>query len=126
MLDSSVDRLTNSTFLVMEIACGGDLQKKLFAVVSKYFFIQMVSAIKYCHVRSPPIAHRGLNPANVLLTDSSDFAGVKVSSPHVLHNRFFFVCVALSFGKGINQLQCVWLILDGCLGVGARACCSLL
>ncbi|XP_046450161.1 ovarian-specific serine/threonine-protein kinase Lok-like [Daphnia pulex] len=37
----------------------------------------MVSAIKYCHARSPPIAHRGLNPANVLLTGSSDFAGVK-------------------------------------------------
>jgi serine/threonine protein kinase len=90
MLDSSVDRTTNSTFLVKELACGGDLQKKLFAVVSKYFFIQMVLAIKYCHARSPPIAHRGLNPANVLLTDSSDFAGVKVSSPHVLHNRFFF------------------------------------
>lgn len=119
MLDSSVDRTKNSTFLVMELACGGDLQKKLFAVVSKYFFIQMVSAIKYCHAHSPPIAH-------VLLTDSSDFAGVKVSSPHVLQNRFVFVCVALSFGKGINQLQCVWLILDGCLGVGARACCSLL
>lgn len=103
MLESSVDRTKNSTFLVMELACGGDLQKKLFAVghlteqTAKYFFIQMVSAIKYCHARSPPIAHRDLNLANGLLTDSSDFVGVKVSSPHVSQNRFFLVSVALSF-----------------------------
>jgi serine/threonine protein kinase len=97
MLDSSVDRTTNSTYLVMELACGGDLQNKLFAVghlseqTAKYFFIQMVSAIKYCHDRSPQIAHRDLSPANMLLTDDSDFAGVKVSGPHVLQNVFFFL-----------------------------------
>lgn len=65
------------------------LQRKLFDVghlsekTAKYFLVQMVSAITYCHARSPPIAYRDLNPANVLLTDSSEFAGVKVSLLHL-------------------------------------------
>jgi serine/threonine protein kinase len=115
----------------MELACGGDLQQKLFSVghlseqTAKYFFIQMVLAIKYCHAFSPPIAHHDLNPVNVLLTDSSDFAGVLVSSPHVLQNVFFlFVfCFVVMCLADPSRLSCC---LRSCWLFVAVRCCSLL
>lgn len=103
MVDSSSDVTSNKMFLVLELANGGDLQQRMHDVghlletISRFLFIQLVSAIKYCHGRSPPIVHSDLNPANILLADAGEFARVKVrttSSPfvNVASYNFFFFC----------------------------------
>jgi hypothetical protein len=59
----------------------------------------------------------------VLLTDSSDFAGVLVSSPHVLQNVFFlFVfCFVVMCLADPSRLSCC---LRSCwLFVAVRCCC---
>ncbi|XP_046649294.1 probable serine/threonine-protein kinase fhkD [Daphnia pulicaria] len=83
MVDSSFDVNTSRIFLALELANGGDLQQRLHDVghlsepVSRFIFVQLVSAIKYCHGRSPPIVHRDLSPANILLVNADEFARVK-------------------------------------------------
>ncbi|XP_046649296.1 ovarian-specific serine/threonine-protein kinase Lok-like [Daphnia pulicaria] len=86
MVDSSSDVTTSKMFLALELANGGDLQQRLHDVgylsepVSRFVFVQLVSAIKYCHGRSPPIVHRDLNPANILLVNADEFARVKIAA----------------------------------------------
>ena len=71
MLDSAGNWPSKRMFIVMEFHGGGDLQQRMFDFAlfsepnAKYWLVQMVSAIRYCHSRSPPIVHRNLNPANV-------------------------------------------------------------
>ncbi|XP_046649297.1 ovarian-specific serine/threonine-protein kinase Lok-like [Daphnia pulicaria] len=85
MLDSAGNWPESRMLIVMEFPGGGDLQQRMsdFSLLSepnaKYWFVQMVSAIRYCHNRSPPIVHRNLNPSNVLLTSADEFAIVKVT-----------------------------------------------
>jgi serine/threonine protein kinase len=84
----------NSTFLVMELACGGTWKincstsaislKKLPSTSSSKYFRQLSIVTP-----AQPIAYRDLNPANVLLTDSSEFAGVKISLLHLWLISFF-------------------------------------
>ncbi|XP_046450183.1 ovarian-specific serine/threonine-protein kinase Lok-like [Daphnia pulex] len=69
----------------MEFLGGGDLQQRMYncnylsEMNSKYFFIQMVSAIKYCHGCSPPIVHRNLSPHNVLLASNEMLALIQIA-----------------------------------------------
>ncbi|XP_046639550.1 putative CBL-interacting protein kinase 27 [Daphnia pulicaria] len=85
MVDSSSDVTSNKMFLVLELANGGDLQQRmhdvghLLELISRFLFIQLVSAINYCHGRSPPIVHSDLNPANILLADAGEFARVRTT-----------------------------------------------
>jgi serine/threonine protein kinase len=102
----------NSTFLVMELACGGTWKincstsaislKKLPSTSSSKYFRQLSIVTP-----AQPIAYRDLNPANVLLTDSSEFAGVKISLLHLwLISLFFFWGGGEEeLGGFINKLQ---------------------
>lgn len=130
MVDSSSDVTTSKMFLALEVANGGDLQQRLHGVghlsepVSRFIFVQLVSAIKYCHGRSPPIVHRDLNPANILLVDDDEFARVKVrttSTPVCLCGElsifFSFVCL---FVMGLAY----WLALFGVAWCNAVRCAA--
>ncbi|EFX64809.1 hypothetical protein DAPPUDRAFT_333806 [Daphnia pulex] len=85
MLDSAGNWPSKRMFIVMEFHGGGYLQQRMFDFAlfsepnAKYWLVQMVSAIRYCHSRSPPIVHRNLNPANVLLASADEFATVKIT-----------------------------------------------
>lgn len=84
MFDSADQWPANRMFIAMEFLGGVDLQQRMYncnylsEMNSKYFFIQMVSAIKYCHGCSLPIVHRNLSPHNVLLASNEMLAPIQV------------------------------------------------
>lgn len=73
----------NSVFIFLEMMHGGDLlhriisKKKLSEKLSKLYFLQMVSAVKYLHDRN--ITHRDLKPDNILLESTDDETVIRIS-----------------------------------------------
>ncbi|XP_037960574.1 ovarian-specific serine/threonine-protein kinase Lok [Teleopsis dalmanni] len=73
----------DSVYMVLELMKGGDLlnriinKKRLSEKISKLFFFQMCSAVKYLHHKG--ITHRDLKPDNVLLDGMDDETLLKVS-----------------------------------------------
>ena len=65
--------INNTCFLVMQFANHGTVQKEIdnSGAMSenkvKTYFIQIVRAMEYLHTRRPPIAHRDLKLANILI-----------------------------------------------------------
>ena len=67
-------RNTDRVFLVMEFCPNGDLQNaaqdpKSSLKQRQQWIMQVASAMKYLHGRTPPVVHRDLKPENVLLNE---------------------------------------------------------
>lgn len=74
---------SRSVYLILELMGGGDLhsrikKKHLRESTAKFYFIQLLLAVEYCHKRG--IVHRDLKPENILLSNYEDDAILKVKN----------------------------------------------
>ena len=73
---------TDSIHLVLELMSGGDLatrlsgKRQLTEVIAKYYFLQLVLAVEYCHQTG--VVHRDLIPENILLSSKEEDTILKV------------------------------------------------
>ncbi|EDQ90958.1 uncharacterized protein MONBRDRAFT_15828 [Monosiga brevicollis MX1] len=78
-----VENTPSHLYIVLELASGGELfdrivdKEKFSEDVSKFYFLQMLDAVKYLHDQN--IAHRDLKPENILLTSKSDDSLIKIT-----------------------------------------------
>ncbi|CAH8582086.1 unnamed protein product [Schistosoma rodhaini] len=74
---------TEAMYMVLELVEGGELFNRIVDLGqlnesdSKFFFLQMVMAVKYLHDHG--ITHRDLKPENILLTSKADRCLIKVT-----------------------------------------------
>ena len=77
---------TDTLYLVLEIADGGELFDKIVSSVrfsehvAKIYFLQILNAVKYLH--SIQITHRDLKPENVLVGNKVDISSNEKDSDH--------------------------------------------
>lgn len=104
-------------YLVMEIACRGDLHAKLIRhgrfseSTARFYFHQLVSALHYCHQNG--VTHRDIKPQNILLDQNNN---IKISDfglsalPEQLKNSLLhtacgtpgYTAPEVAYGKGYN------------------------
>lgn len=101
-------RSAESLFMVQELCSGGSLGAKVMAQMKAWNQIlytysealrwctQLTLAVGYIHDQHPLIIHRDLRLDNILLTDSTDSADVKLVD---------FGLIALVSGKGIEDVS---------------------
>lgn len=70
-------------YLVLEYCPGGDLfrfirkHKHLSDIVAKHFFVQLVDGLAFLHSKN--VVHRDIKPQNLLLSEFSDKAIIKIA-----------------------------------------------
>jgi serine/threonine protein kinase len=89
-IDHYASEESGDYFLVMELASGTSLrdrierQKPLSPAEVEHVFERMLDVLEYLHGRAPPVIHRDIRPANILLDADGgvflvDFGGVRVA-----------------------------------------------
>lgn len=82
---------SRSIYLILELMSGGDLHSRikkksqLRESTAKYYFIQLLLAIEYCHKQG--IVHRDLKPENILLSSTDDDAVLKVNATFLMEKK---------------------------------------
>lgn len=72
-----------TTFLVLELAAGGELFDRIKLDcgtdedTARQYFQQLISGVAFCH--SSGVCHRDLKPENLLLADNEEFSTLKIA-----------------------------------------------